>query len=465
MADNGYTNRGTGGRLGTRSQALDTTYRKAEDVQTIPAVVVTKTQVHQDHVCRPVIVDADGTTRPGIVILPPETQTEGIVTKIETVVERVYAPSTTPYTTGSVTLLEPKEEYVVVANGLGKQGRDQPSNINEFISNVQTTASGGGRTGFPVSTFQRQSPDINGFGAANDVGTNGRSRPAGGATNDVGSNAWGRPAGGATNGVGTNGWSRSSGGTAYEKSPDGWSKPSGGTTNVTGISEWSRPSGGTTKDTGNNGWSGLSGGTTKDTGTSGWSGPISGTTKDTGTYGWGRPSDNPSSGLSKPTGGANTGPGTKGWSTTSGPTNDTSRPIGGPTTDTGASRWTRPSGPGKNELDGPPKPATVATYGWRKPSSDSDDVSGGPRIPTPVTNSGWVRPSSLNLDTGAINDYGTAPRQGRFSSPVPPKQTTEETIDSQEAARRFNGVAVKGTPTAAIDSREAAKRYHGTFIP
>lgn len=263
MADYGYVHRSSiadgKSRLGPRFQTWET---MAEEGWSTPSIV-TKTEV-REHVCRPVIVDPDGTTRPAVVILHQQQKTDGIIGKHETVVERVY-----PSAAGFINGYAGSEES---GYGWGKHAghfSDQPSKINEFITTVQTAASGPDRTGL----FQRRTPnDHHGYG--------------GNGTNDTANSGWSKPSTG-TYDMGTTGWSKPNSG-IHETSANGWGRPSGGT-HDTDTNTWGRPRSGT-NGIGTTGWSKPSS-PTYETTTNGWGTPTGGTTPTmTTTDRWGRPS-------------------------------------------------------------------------------------------------------------------------------------------------------------------------------
>lgn len=415
MADYGY-NRGriTDGksRMGPRFQACDTT---AEDGWSTP-IFVTQTEVRRDHVCRPVIVDPDGTTRPGVVILPQQHMNDGNISKIETVVERMY-PSAAAYANGYAVKAE--ADY-----GWGKHAGncdDQPSKINEFITNVQTAANGSDRTGL----FQRRTPNsLHSYGP--------------GGTDEIATSVWSKPSSG-TYDMGTTGWSKPSG-RIQETNTYARSRPTGGTP-TTDTNPWGRPRGGT-NGIGTDGWSRPSS-ATYETNTNGWGTPIGGT-NNIGTGGWGRPSSK------------NNDITTNGWS----------RP-------TETAFYDGSYGKNESSLDEYHTPTVTSTdawgrpkrVGWAKPSGYESNIT------KPTSDIGAavdyinesVRPSSATTMTT---------QQGRFyalSPTYPMTETVVETIDSKEAAKRYGGSSVKSpttkNPTAAtIDSKEAARKYNGSFV-
>lgn len=449
MADYGYMHRSSiadgKSRLGSRFQTWEPT---AEEGWSTPSIV-TKTEV-REHVCRPVIVDPDGTTRPAVVIMSQQRRTDGIIGKIETVAECVY-PSAAGYINGYAG----REES---GYGWGKyagQFSDQPSKINEFITTVQTAASGPDRTGL----FQRRTPnDLHGYG--------------GNGTNDTTNSGWSKPSTGAYD-MGTTGWSKPNSG-IHETSANGWGRPSGGT-HDTDTNPWGRPRSGT-NGIGTTGWSKPSNHTYEAT-TNGWGTP-SGGTNGIGTTGWRKPSsptyETTTNGWGAPTGGTND-IGTGGWSRPSSKTNDIT-----------TNGWSRPTGAAtqqkfydgyypKNEssLDEYHTPTMTTTDAWGRPS----------RV-------GYVKPSSYEStitkptsNIGAAVDYvresvrpssvtAMAPRHVRFSAPSPTYpmyETIKETSDSKEAGQRYGGSVVTTPTTKAptapvIDSREAARKYNGSFV-
>ncbi|XP_059652626.1 uncharacterized protein LOC132299819 [Cornus florida] len=119
---------------------------------------------YSDHLCRPVIVDAEGRKRPIISYTP--TATQSYVTKVERIVEHVRTPIvTTEYQYSTPTRVEPLNEYGVVNNKWGRPSspvHDRPQKVEEFITKVQTEVSRPARTGI-VGTW-RNPAGTNGYG-------------------------------------------------------------------------------------------------------------------------------------------------------------------------------------------------------------------------------------------------------------------------------------------------------------
>ncbi|XP_058083922.1 uncharacterized protein LOC131231666 isoform X1 [Magnolia sinica] len=418
MASYDFTDRGSTtfgkGRLGSRVPAWDTP--NSTDLGN-----VTKSERPQDHVCRPVIVNADGTMTPGIVFLPQQNQqqkeTDSLVSKIDKEAEHVYAP-----------LAAAHGHTSAAHNGRSKpvgQLVDKANPFNEASSNVQTAST---RTGFSSGMFQRQTP--NSYGGTNHTSTN----------------AWGRPSGGTYDTI-TNGWSRSGDGT-YRSGTDGWSKLDGGTYD-TGSNGWGR-SGDRTYDTGSKGWS-RSGDKTYDTGSNGWS-RSGDRTYDTGSTGWSRSGD------------GSYESGTNGWG----------KPTSG-TYDTRASGWGKPGGTTLHQTNfngSRGRYESATNNGWGKPNHVSWATPTSYEIPpTKTTNDVDSAVDYLRESIGP-QSITMAPRQGRFSasSPTyPTRETVLETIDSREASRRYgNSTAspqtIQEIYSTTIDSREAARKYSGSFV-
>ncbi|PIA44575.1 hypothetical protein AQUCO_01700282v1 [Aquilegia coerulea] len=130
---------------------------------------------HHDHVCKPVILDAQGRKRPIVSYVPtPNPLMDGTVTKTETIVEQVHVHQVR-YGESSPTKLGQTKGY-----GVHNNGWSQPLSP----SHVQTE-------GIPVgSTYWRQTHNSNGYNGPNsyggsyDHGSNGWKKPSGKATHD-----------------------------------------------------------------------------------------------------------------------------------------------------------------------------------------------------------------------------------------------------------------------------------------
>ncbi|OVA04360.1 hypothetical protein BVC80_1395g72 [Macleaya cordata] len=126
----------------------------------------------RDHVCRPVIIDAQGRKRP-IIAYPPENKMENFVTKTETIIEQVYAPEVTLYGNTSPRKVAPVKEYGVFNNGWRKPlSPERPPRVDEFISQVQTEASRPSRTSLMSNLHWRQKPHSNGHSGISGHGRN-----------------------------------------------------------------------------------------------------------------------------------------------------------------------------------------------------------------------------------------------------------------------------------------------------
>ncbi|XXG84150.1 hypothetical protein AAC387_Pa10g1732 [Persea americana] len=417
MADNTYMSRG--GRFSVRTPAPSNTYGKLDDRS--PAVG--RAEIIEERVAMPVMVNADRAMRPGIAVLSPQPRTEGVVTKIETIVERVYAPSATAYTDGLVTEGEIIENY---ATADGVQGSN--------------------RSAVPRGLFQRPtSNNSNTNSGTNDAGTNGWSKSTTGGPKD-GANEWNRQAtGGVANSTGASAWTRTTGGTfgsseptkqtgvgAKDISTNDWSSPTAGGINkmVTsdgGITGWSKPIDSVNTDVGPNRLSGPGGGITTDgtpnrfsnpssgagaggtdIGTKNWSRPIDGVTNDIGPNGRRGLPDGTTNRVptneSRPTDGTNS----TGTTPLRG-SSSSARPFDGNNTGNDGRNWSSGVGTGAGAGAGG---TDNSTNGWNRPIDGitSDVGTNGRKGPIGGTTNG------ININesrpTDEVNSTGTIPWRG-----------------------------------------------------
>ncbi|KAF5739518.1 hypothetical protein HS088_TW12G00724 [Tripterygium wilfordii] len=129
-----------------------------------------------DHLCRPVIVDAEGKKRPIISYGPNYHNTEGYVTKTETIVEHVYSPHvSTDYRHSSPSKVYPVKAYSIVEERRHRTSspvHDRPHKVEEFITNVPTDASRPNKYGNPGTTHWRQNHNSTGNHGNNGYGGN-----------------------------------------------------------------------------------------------------------------------------------------------------------------------------------------------------------------------------------------------------------------------------------------------------
>ncbi|KAJ4719584.1 Nodulation-signaling pathway protein isoform 2 [Melia azedarach] len=123
-----------------------------------------KTSYAPDHVCKPVIVDADGRKHP--IVYNPGYNTGTTVTKTETVVEQHVHSSFGPeYKHSSHTKVEPLNHHGHVEDNWHKPSspvHDRPHKVDEFLTKVQTEVSQPKKFG-PPSPYWRQSPNSTGY--------------------------------------------------------------------------------------------------------------------------------------------------------------------------------------------------------------------------------------------------------------------------------------------------------------
>lgn len=138
----------------------------------------------RDHVCRPVIIDAQGRKRP-LIAYTPENKMDNYVTTTETIIEQVRKPEGTRYGNISPRKVAPLKEYGVMNNGWSTPvSPDRPHRVEEFINQVQTDASQPSRSGLVSHTHWRQkfNPHGNGHGSIFGHGKNGDQLHHGGRT-------------------------------------------------------------------------------------------------------------------------------------------------------------------------------------------------------------------------------------------------------------------------------------------
>ncbi|KAL5983914.1 hypothetical protein ACLOJK_018012 [Asimina triloba] len=387
--DRGSTTFGNG-RLGTRLTAWDTT-------NNTDSSYVTKTGKYRDHVCRPVIVDPDGTMRPAIEFMHHQKQdtTDPLVEKIEKLIEHMEPPPATLSMDSSATKKswgKPSDEFVEKVK-------------YEVVSNAQTVNSGRSRMGYPSGMFQHHTTN------SEYSGNNNKWSRQSDTTDDASKSGWGKPSSRTTD-FSTNGWGKPVGRT-YETSTNGLSQPGSGTYN-TSYAGWSKPSGGT-YDTGYNGW-GRSGGSAYDTGDNEWSKPLGGT-YDTGAYGWSKPTS----------------------TTLHHPDYDDSYGKHGSTQKSGWSRPHHVSWATPTSYEIPPSKTSYV-------DNRNDYVREPTRLLTPTTTTrlglfSTATPTYPRKETvvDTIDSTEASRRYGSSSAKPPAIQENSTTIDSREAARKYRG--------------------------
>ncbi|KAL5995973.1 hypothetical protein ACLOJK_026046 [Asimina triloba] len=341
----------------------------------------------------------------------------------------------------------------------------------------------------------------NGTGTTYDNPSGGGAKPNSGTTTDNPFTGWAQPSSGTASDNRFTGWAKPNRWTAYEDRSAGWPKTNSGDR----PGGWAKPayddrSDGYTKPASEatyGDWPGSGGWAKPNSGTDGWTKPSS-----EATYG-DRPLGDRSGGRTKPTGGTAYDDRYGGYTKPSSePTyGDASggrtRPSHGTTytyNDRPAGGWNKPN-PNSNGENG--------TGGWNKPNANGENGTGGWNRP----GGNGIRPQPYyeNFEPAIVSPRGTSDgrviRPGRWhwnssSPPNPEGSITKPTnnieavadyvketarpaaagrfaplsspsvIDSKEAARRYNGVAVETPPAASqiIDSGEAATKYHGKLI-
>lgn len=151
--------------------------------------------VCNDHVCRPVIVDAEGRKKP-IISYTTSHNTPGYVTKRETIVERVHTPE---YTYNSPPKVEMFKDYGVNNDKWRRPSSPiherHPEEYDEFITKVPTEVSHPTKTSLPNTTNYWQTTTSPTYtyghhnGGTNGYGhewTNPKSHPLTTTTNDIG---------------------------------------------------------------------------------------------------------------------------------------------------------------------------------------------------------------------------------------------------------------------------------------
>lgn len=125
---------------------------------------------HHDHVCKPVIIDAQGRKRP-IVSYGPMSghQTNGIVTKTETVIEQAHIPPIS-YGNSSPTKSGNTKEYG--ASRGGWNFHDRSPKVDDFFSKVQLEASRPEKTSLMSGLHWRHKDNSDGYNGSNSHGLN-----------------------------------------------------------------------------------------------------------------------------------------------------------------------------------------------------------------------------------------------------------------------------------------------------
>lgn len=421
MADYGYMNRDDrtgGGRFGRRTQPPSTTYGKVDD-RSNQGSNAGRAEIYEERVAMPV-VNADSATRRGFIFPEPQQKIDGVVTKIETIVEQAYAPTAAGYAKGFAVNREVIEDYATVDGRQGKQYfplPDQTSKINEFTSKVQTEVGDSKRGAFPRGIFQQQTP--------NNLNTNS-------GTDDTGPKAWSKLTGGGAK-DGTNEWNgQATGGVTNSTSASVLSKPPGGATKDIGTSEQSRQTGGGAKDIGTNGWTSPTGGGTSkssisdggangrgkqigggnnDAGTNHLRGPGGGIVKDVTTNGWSNPSGSAGAGAGDI--GPNGRNGQIGGTTNTIATNERTPTDG--INSTGTSTWSRPSVGANNSGT---STLSKDTIGTNNTGNDGRSWAGGGGADTGTN--GWGR----QID-GTSNAIGPNGRNGLIGGTTNGMATSE----------------------------------------
>ncbi|KAF9621785.1 hypothetical protein IFM89_028223 [Coptis chinensis] len=115
---------------------------------------------HQDHVCKPIIVDAQGRKRPIISFGPSvDHQLNAIVRKTETIIEQLHVPQAT-YGNGSPTKVGQMKDYGALNHGWNRPlnpSHDRPPKVDEFVTKVQSEASRANNTNPANSRYWGQS--------------------------------------------------------------------------------------------------------------------------------------------------------------------------------------------------------------------------------------------------------------------------------------------------------------------
>uniref|UniRef100_A0A5B6YJE1 Uncharacterized protein n=1 Tax=Davidia involucrata TaxID=16924 RepID=A0A5B6YJE1_DAVIN len=194
MAGYGYTNRGYTTYQGTDPRADDWSRQSYGG------------SGYSDHVCRPVIIDAEGRKRPVISYTPGNS--ESYVTS-ERIVEHVHTPVVvTDYKYGPpTTKVETVKDYGVVNSKWGR-----PSSPEDFITKVQTEASRPARTGLLSTTNWPNTPNSTGYN-----GTTGY-----GEYSNYSNSNWTRPSGNVIRDDSFSDYYRRNDGVKERQSPKGW---------------------------------------------------------------------------------------------------------------------------------------------------------------------------------------------------------------------------------------------------
>lgn len=150
MADDSYTKRG--GRFVARTQPPITTYGKVDDMRSIQGFAARRTEIYEEHVALPAVINAESATRQGFVILEPQRKTDGVVNKKETIVEPVYVPSASSYTYDNAANREVIEDYATADGRQGKHHSARPDQTSNKSGNTRSSWPGGTTSGISANT-------------------------------------------------------------------------------------------------------------------------------------------------------------------------------------------------------------------------------------------------------------------------------------------------------------------------
>ncbi|KAF2287918.1 hypothetical protein GH714_003214 [Hevea brasiliensis] len=193
-----------------------------------------KTSYASDHVCRPVIVDAEGRKRP-IVSFGPAQNSDFFVTRTETIVqEHVISPFASEHHHNSCSPLEGCGVVEERWHSSSSPSQDRPSKVDDFITKVQIEASRP-RFGTVNPANWRQTLKPTGF-PGNNGGYNSE-------FNDYGNKEWQKPSGNAYRSDSYDDYFNKQGGAVEpaKVTTGGWPRPSHSTLGTTPNSTFSKP--------------------------------------------------------------------------------------------------------------------------------------------------------------------------------------------------------------------------------
>ncbi|KAG9457590.1 hypothetical protein H6P81_002098 [Aristolochia fimbriata] len=162
MAGYSYNGGSSERRLGVRFPERDHTYDNGGSKWSQPSYAA-KDDSYRDHVCRPIVVDAEGKAIPGVFILPNQPVSDAYVTKSERIVEHVHSPD--GYTISSATKGEIVRDYADPKSGWSTKEAymELTPGVNQYIGMNK-------KGGLPRGLFQRKTPFPRTYGGSYETG-------------------------------------------------------------------------------------------------------------------------------------------------------------------------------------------------------------------------------------------------------------------------------------------------------